>query len=39
MLGSHEVPFQHFGVVHGSLWVEIWGGSIPKPTYKDFENV
>ena len=35
MLGPQEIPFRHFGDIGASLW----GGSIPKYTWKEFENV
>ena len=34
MLGPQEIPFRHFGDIDSSLW----GSSIPKSTWKDFEN-
>ena len=35
MLGSQEISFRHFGDTGASLW----GGSIPKSTWKESENV
>ena len=35
MLGPQEIPFRHFGEIGATLW----GGSIPKSTLKEFENV
>ena len=35
MLGLQEISFRHFGDTSASLW----GGSIPKSTWKEFENV
>ena len=35
MLGPQEISFRHFGDTAASLW----GGSIPKSTWKEFENV
>ena len=35
MLGPQEIHFQHFGDTNAFLW----GGSIPKSTWKEFENV
>ena len=35
MLGPQEIPFRRFGDTGAFLW----GGSIPKPTWKEFENV
>ena len=42
MLGPQEISFQHFGDTGASLWggsTEVRGGSIPKSTWKKFENV
>ena len=35
MLGPQEISFRHFGDTSSSLW----GGSILKSTWKEFENV
>ena len=35
MLGPQKIYFRHFGDTGASRW----GGSIPKSTWKEFENI
>ena len=39
LLGCQETSLWHIGRINASLWVWTMGSSIPKSTWKEFENV
>ena len=39
MLGYKEIPFQHFNDIGAFLWGGSMEASIPKSSWKEFENV